>query len=85
MYLLKDLIYIENGKCLERQLTEGLLKDKCEKCWGKLLKSKNEYFTTKNVQTIFKQQTSPVSGRAQLTLYSLGQTKKLAIPQKFKK
>ena len=42
-------------KCLERQVTEGLLIDKCEKSGGKLLNSKNEYFTPKNVQTIFKQ------------------------------
>ena len=42
-------------KCLERQVTEGLLIEMCEKSGGKLLNSKNEYFTPKNVQTIFKQ------------------------------
>ena len=42
-------------KCLERQVTEGLLIEKCEKSGGKLLNSKNEYFTPKNVETIFKQ------------------------------
>ena len=42
-------------KCLERQVTEGLLIEKCEKSGGKLLNSKNEYFTPKNVQTIFNQ------------------------------
>jgi hypothetical protein len=42
-------------KCLERQVTEGILIDECERGGGKLLNSKNEYFTPKNVQTIFKQ------------------------------
>ena len=48
-------------KCLERQVTEVLFIDKCEKSEGKLLNSKNEYFTPKNVQTIFNQWINPVS------------------------
>ena len=42
-------------KFLERQFTEGILIDECERGGGKLLNSKNEYFTPKNVQTNFKQ------------------------------
>ena len=42
-------------KCLERQVTEGILIEMCEKGGGKLLNSKNEYFTPKNIETVFKQ------------------------------
>ena len=42
-------------KCLERQVTEGVLIEMCENGGGKLLNSKNEYFTPKNVETVFKQ------------------------------
>ena len=42
-------------RCLERQVTEGISITECEQSGGKLLGSNNEYFTPKNIQTIFKQ------------------------------
>ena len=42
-------------KCLERQVSEGIQITQCENEGGNLLNSKNEYFTPKNVETIFKQ------------------------------
>ena len=46
-------------KCLQRQVNEGVLIEKCEaECeaeGGKLLNSKKEYFTAKTIQTLFKQ------------------------------
>ena len=42
-------------KCLERQVFEGVRIQKCEDEGGVLLNSKKEYFTSKHIQTIFKQ------------------------------
>ena len=42
-------------KCLERQVSEGIQITMCENEGGTLLNSKNEYFTPKNVETVFKQ------------------------------
>ena len=42
-------------KCLERQVTEGIRIEMCEKEGGQLLNSKNEYFTPRNIETVFKQ------------------------------
>ena len=42
-------------KCLERQVSEGIQITLCKNEGGTLLNSKNEYFTPKNVETIFKQ------------------------------
>ena len=42
-------------RCLERQVTEGVSITECEQSGGKLLNSKNEYFTPKNIETIVKQ------------------------------
>ena len=42
-------------KCLERQVTEGIRIEMCEKEGGQLLNSENEYFTPRNIETVFKQ------------------------------
>ena len=42
-------------KCLERQVTEGVQIGHCEMSGGILLNSRNEYFTPKNIEPIFKQ------------------------------
>ena len=42
-------------KCLERQVFEGVRIQKCEDEGGSLLNSKKEYFTSKHIQTMFKQ------------------------------
>ena len=42
-------------KCLDRQVDEGLRIQQCENEGGVLLNSKNEWFTPKVVETIFKQ------------------------------
>ena len=42
-------------KCLERQVFEGVRIQKCEDEGGSLLNSKKEFFTSKHVQTMFKQ------------------------------
>ena len=42
-------------KCLERQVSEWIQITMCENEGGTLLNSKNEYFTPKNVEPIFKQ------------------------------
>ena len=48
-------------KCLERQVTEGILIDEFEKGGGKLLNSINEYFTPKKFKPFSSSgETSPV-------------------------
>ena len=42
-------------KCLDRQVDEGLRIQQCENEGGVLLNSKNEWFTPKVIETIFKQ------------------------------
>ena len=42
-------------KCLERQVMEGVRIQKCENNGETLLNSKNEYFTPRNIQAVFKQ------------------------------
>ena len=43
-------------KCLDRQIDEGLRMNECEARGENLLNSKNEYFTPKIVETVFRQQ-----------------------------
>ena len=43
-------------KCLDRQVDEGLRIIECEKEGGKVLNSKNEWFTPKIVEAVFRQQ-----------------------------
>ena len=43
------------GKCLNRQVHEDIRMQKFVSKGGTLLNSKNEYFTPKSVQAIFKQ------------------------------
>ena len=42
-------------KCLDRQIDEGLRINECESDGGKILNSKNEWFTPKIVETVFRQ------------------------------
>ena len=54
---LRDYVMRVTGKfrkCLERQVAEGILITECERSGESLLNSKNEYFTLKIIQTIFK-------------------------------
>ena len=41
-------------KCLQRQVNEGVQINKCEARGDKILNSKNEYFTPKTIQTVFR-------------------------------
>ena len=43
-------------KCLDRQVDEGLRILQCENQGGVVLNSKNEWFTPKVVETVFRQQ-----------------------------
>ena len=42
-------------KCLQRQVNEGVQINKYEARGDKILNSKNEYFTPKTIQTVFRQ------------------------------
>ena len=42
-------------KCLYRQVFEDIRMQQCVREGGSLLNSKNEYYTTKSVQAVFKQ------------------------------
>ena len=43
-------------KCLDRQVDEGLRILQCENDGGVVLNSKNEWFTPRTVETVFRQQ-----------------------------
>ena len=43
-------------KCLDRQVDEGLRITECETEGGDILNSRNEWFTPKIVEAIFRQQ-----------------------------
>ena len=43
-------------KCLDRQVDEGLRILQCENEYGVVLNSKNEWFTPRTVETVFRQQ-----------------------------
>ena len=43
------------GKCINRQIYEDIRMQHCVKRGGTLLNSKNEYYTPKSVQVVFKQ------------------------------
>ena len=54
-----DYIFKVSGvfqKCMDRQVDEGLRIIECEKEGGKVLNSKNEWFTPKIVEAVFRQQ-----------------------------
>ena len=56
---MSDYVFKVTGqfrKCLDRQIDEGLRITECESKGGRLLNSKNEYFTPKIVLPVFRQQ-----------------------------
>ena len=55
----EDYMFIVSGafrKCLDRQVDEGLRILQCENEGGVVLNSKNEWFTPRTVETVFRQQ-----------------------------
>ena len=56
---IEDYMFSVSGvfrKCLERQVDEGLRILQCENEGGVVLNSKNEWFTPRVIETVFRQQ-----------------------------